>query len=411
MLQIFNYNAGKGDCIRIRYTGISGTPHNILIDSGVIRFGLEFESICQGILGEHEKIDVMIISHVDTDHLGGMLYNLRNRTKLCVNEVWMNHGRLMGKNTDLSIRQNDELYTKLKEQNIPVKAATTGMTYELDGAVFRILWPDEETLHQLYEGATRKVWITLNFGKKKFKETITFAEELLQKKDLDENLRIIAEVYASICKAYTENVPAEEMIGKFLDEKECLIVKIEDGETEALVYQMLGYVYGEYYKQYVKAVRCLNRAYRMGQDYAVLESLGCAYYFLAMKDALREDDTVDVEKVDRVSLYKARECFLILLDKADELYLASMMKREGGVIYNTFWFEQDNYRVLTLYPILMKNLPDEDAKMRRDFEMKYAGTVCQSGTVNLAQFSALTEEDKILISILAEENRMLMSDV
>lgn len=157
MLQVFNYNAGKGDCIRIRYTGISGISHNILIDSGVIRFGLKFESICQDILKEHEKIDVMIISHVDTDHLGGMLYNLRNRTKLCVNEVWMNHGRLMGKNTDLSIRQNDELYTKLKEQNIPVKAATTGMIYELDGAVFRILWPDEEILYQLYEGATGNV--------------------------------------------------------------------------------------------------------------------------------------------------------------------------------------------------------------------------------------------------------------
>ena len=80
----------------------------------------------------------------------------------------------------------------------------------------------------------------------------------------------------------------------------------------------------------------MNRAYRLEQDHAVLETLGCAYYFLAIKDALREDDTVDIEKMDRVSLYKARECFLILLDKADELYLAAMMKREGGVIYNTF---------------------------------------------------------------------------
>ena len=48
MLQVFNYNAGKGDCIRLRYTGLAGTPHNILIDSGVIRFGLEFEAICRG---------------------------------------------------------------------------------------------------------------------------------------------------------------------------------------------------------------------------------------------------------------------------------------------------------------------------------------------------------------------------
>lgn len=249
-------------------------------------------------------------------------------------------------------------------------------------------------------------WITFNFGKKQFKETIAFTEALLQKGNLDEKVKIIAEVYASISRAYVEDAPVEETIGKFLDEKECLTIKIEDMETEALVYQMLGYVYGEHYKQYVKSVRCLNRAYRLGQDHAVLESLGCAYHLLAIHDALRADNTIEIEKVDRSSLYKARECFLILLDKADELYLRAMMKREGGILYDTFFFEQDNYRILTLYPILIKNSPD-DAKMKRDFEMKYAKTVCQSGQIDLTQFHHLTKADKILLSILKEEQDAL----
>ena len=165
-------------------------------------------------------------------------------------------------------------------------------------------------------------------------------------------------------------------------------------------------MYGEHYKQYVKSVRCLNRAYRLGQDHAVLESLGCAYHLLAIHDALKEDHTIEIEKVDRSSLYKARECFLILLDKADELYLRAMMKREGGIIYDTFFFEQDNYRILTLYPILIKNSPD-DAKMKRDFEMRYAKTVCQSGQIDLTQFHHLTKADKILLSILKEEQDAL----
>ena len=54
MLQIFNYNAGKGDCLRLRYTGASGIPHNILIDSGEIRFGLEFEAICKQIVANRQ---------------------------------------------------------------------------------------------------------------------------------------------------------------------------------------------------------------------------------------------------------------------------------------------------------------------------------------------------------------------
>lgn len=256
------------------------------------------------------------------------------------------------------------------------------------------------------EGHDPLRWITFNFGKNQFKETIAFTEALLQKSDLDERVKIVAEVYASISRAYVEDAPVEETIGKFLDEKECLNIKIEDMGTEALVYQMLGYVYGEHYKQYVKSVRCLNRAYRLGQDHAVLESLGCAYHLLAIHDALKEDHTIEIEKVDRSFLYKARECFLILLDKADELYLRAMMKREGGIIYDTFFFEQDNYRILTLYPILIKNSPD-DAKMKRDFEMKYAKTVCQSGQIDLTQFHHLTKADKILLSILKEEQDAL----
>lgn len=256
------------------------------------------------------------------------------------------------------------------------------------------------------EGHDPLRWITFNFGKKQFKETIAFTEALLQKGDLDERVKIVAEVYASISRAYVEDAPVEETIGKFLDEKECLNIKIEDMGTEAHVYQMLGYVYGEHYKQYVKSVRCLNRAYRLGQDHAVLESLGCAYHLLAIHDALKEDHTIEIEKVDRSSLYKARECFLILLDKADELYLRAMMKREGGILYDTFFFEQDNYRILTLYPILIKNSPD-DAKMKRDFEMKYAKTVCQSGQIDLTQFHHLTKADKILLSILKEEQDVL----
>ena len=256
------------------------------------------------------------------------------------------------------------------------------------------------------EGHDPLRWITFNFGKKQFKETIAFTEALLQKGDLDERVKIVAEVYASISRAYVEDAPVEETIGKFLDEKECLNIKIEDMGTEAHVYQMLGYVYGEHYKQYVKSVRCLNRAYRLGQDHAVLESLGCAYHLLAIHDALKEDHTIEIEKVDRSSLYKARECFLILLDKADELYLRAMMKREGGILYDTFFFEQDNYRILTLYPILIKNSPD-DAKMKRDFEMRYAKTVCQYGQIDLTQFHHLTKADKNLLSILKEEQDAL----
>lgn len=150
MLSVFNYNAGKGDCIRIRYEGTSGVFHNIMIDSGVICFGKEFASICEEIETTGERIDALVISHVDTDHLGGLLYNLRNRVQLPGWEVWMNHGECIDGNVLLSVRQNDELFTRLQKQETQVKSAIKGNIYELDGAVFRILWPNEEVLHELF---------------------------------------------------------------------------------------------------------------------------------------------------------------------------------------------------------------------------------------------------------------------
>ena len=278
--------------------------------------------------GRSDITDFEEVVELDKEYIENwnILYNLRNKTKLNIEEVWMNHGKLMGKNTDLSVRQNDEVYTALKEQGITIKPALAGMTYDLDGAVFRILWPNEETLYRLFpkafgnvplgkqsdygysleelmnlpikgkdaspsnrasiimeveykgqkllftgdawaedilevagnksydfmklshHGSVRNLseewcgrircqtYMICTVGKKQFKETIAFTEALLQKSDLDERVKIVAEVYASISRAYVEDAPVEETIGKFLDEKECLNIKIEDMGTEALVF-------------------------------------------------------------------------------------------------------------------------------------------------------------------------------
>ena len=250
-------------------------------------------------------------------------------------------------------------------------------------------------------------WLTLNFGNRNFKETATYAKKLLEDSNETDGVHILARVYLSLCRAYEENAPVDETIGIFLDERESLIIECKDADMKTLIYQMLGYTYGEHYHEYTKSIRCLNRAYRLGMDHAVLETLGCAYYFFSIENALREDNTVDMMKIDRAALYKARECFLILWDKADELYRSVMMKREGGVIFNTFYFQQDNYRILTIYPYLMSNLVMNDNKERRDFEKKYAMIVCQSGNIDLTQFHYLEEEDRILFSTLADESRIL----
>lgn len=87
MFEVYTYNAGKGDCIRLHFAG----THNIFIDSGVTRFAPVFRLQCDRIKQSGETLDALILTHVDDDHIGGILANLRRAGYRCpFIEVWMN---------------------------------------------------------------------------------------------------------------------------------------------------------------------------------------------------------------------------------------------------------------------------------------------------------------------------------
>lgn len=206
--------------------------------------------------------------------------------------------------------------------------------------------------------------------------------------------------------AYTEDLAVEDTIGKLLDENERFIYPTDEIEDEALVYQMIGYVYGEHYHDYVNSVRFINRSYRVGYDSIVLESLGAAYYGLAMHDAIEADGRVsDTSRIDKKSLYKARECYLIIKSKADDLFWAGTMRRVGLCIYNTFVFLQDNYRILTVYPDVKKYLPQLNNNECRDIEMKYAMISAQKGEINVKEFTHITAKDEIVLKSIARASK------
>ena len=139
MLEIYNYNAGKGDCLRIRFTGTSGKTYNIIIDTGVTRFGSSFKSICDIIHNAGESIDYLFITHEDEDHLGGLLWNLRNRNNLHIDEVKMNG--TVHYSAYLSIQQSNEAYKILTELLVPISPALAGDVILVDGAVINVLCP------------------------------------------------------------------------------------------------------------------------------------------------------------------------------------------------------------------------------------------------------------------------------
>lgn len=140
VLEVYTYNAGKGDCIRLRFA----ETHNIIIDSGVTRFAPEFKRICDQIIASGETLDILILTHVDDDHIGGILANLRFSAYECpFQEVWMNYdGTTSASDTNLSTRQNNEVAARLIARGVPIIHTVKADKRIVVGATIEVLWPE-----------------------------------------------------------------------------------------------------------------------------------------------------------------------------------------------------------------------------------------------------------------------------
>lgn len=140
MVKVFAYNAGKGDCVRVYFAD----THNIFIDTGVTRFAGRLKELCYKIRAAGQTLDVLILTHVDDDHIGGLLSLLRIGWQCPFREVRMNHTGVKGaENTCLSTQQNDEVYNRLIEQGIAVLPLLAGTELHIDSATIQAIWPNQ----------------------------------------------------------------------------------------------------------------------------------------------------------------------------------------------------------------------------------------------------------------------------
>lgn len=151
MVELYAYEAGDGDCLRLRFKGSSGNINNIIIDSGSLKFGKKFVELCKNITAANEKVDLLVITHSDDDHLGGLLYSVRHKMVLPFQTVLMNC--LNGDNTlnvQLSVRQSNEIGRVIINAGLNLQTALAKTIYNLDGAKIHILSPTRQQCDKLY---------------------------------------------------------------------------------------------------------------------------------------------------------------------------------------------------------------------------------------------------------------------
>lgn len=172
-IEVHFIDAGQGDATLIK-TG----KHAMLIDSGCEDGGTKLQMYLtkQGV----EKLDYLILTHPDSDHIGG--------ADVIINKFEC--GMVMMPDLKKNTSSYRDVQSALKYKNYDSTAPDVGDTYELGEAKFTILAPCKK-----YEDANNNsIALILNYGNNSFLFTGD-AEEEAEKDILNNGISIKADVY------------------------------------------------------------------------------------------------------------------------------------------------------------------------------------------------------------------------
>lgn len=163
-------HAYHGDCILIKTYDADGNEFVILIDGGTaqtFRYTLKEE------LKTISHINLLILTHIDSDHIAGLI-NLFNNSMIAevrIDEIWMNNPDLVEVSTGelITWKQGDTLLNLIRKKKPEVKITQITTENEIinkNGIEFTILSPTVEIVTELHNR-----WEELRESKKKDNKT------------------------------------------------------------------------------------------------------------------------------------------------------------------------------------------------------------------------------------------------
>lgn len=167
IMKVKMLKAEYGDCFIVSTVNKSNENLNILVDGGLrttYRAGLKLE--IEKILKNNERIDYIIITHIDEDHVMGILSLLEDEEffdKLGVKEVFYNYN--MGfaasirKDGNISAKQGERIARKLLEKKgLKINNnVLNGHSFDFDGLKITFLSPRKKQLKELYTWMSNKL--------------------------------------------------------------------------------------------------------------------------------------------------------------------------------------------------------------------------------------------------------------
>jgi beta-lactamase superfamily II metal-dependent hydrolase len=131
MLHIQMFPAAHGDCLLVEY-GSAKRVYRVLIDGGVARAYDTLRAQLLAIPARERRLDLLVVTHVDADHIEGIVRLLTDTTlEIRIDDVWFNGYEHLSEGTPLDFGgvQGEYLSAMIQKRKLQWNGATKGRAF------------------------------------------------------------------------------------------------------------------------------------------------------------------------------------------------------------------------------------------------------------------------------------------
>ena len=162
MINVELLPAAQGDCILIEYGKDKHSLHRVLIDGGTKGTYRHLKERILQIHKEQRVFDLLVITHIDADHIAGILELFKNdELHLTFKDIWFNGLQHLSKNKPRGVGQGELLSRYLSRDSVPWNSHFKGKAVRVRGRKFKpikldggmeimLLSPTKKALEKLF---------------------------------------------------------------------------------------------------------------------------------------------------------------------------------------------------------------------------------------------------------------------